>query len=103
MPIAELRGNKKVLAHANSVLYAITSLVDNLDDPECLVEMLHKVGDSHGTRHIEIEMFNNLGVTLVGLLVEKLGPNVMNASAIDAWKKTYGVIVSVIAPHLAKA
>jgi len=96
VPISELRGNKKVLAHANSVLYAITSLVDNLDDPECLIEMLKKTSESHFKRKIEIPMFNNLGVSLVGLLVAKLGPELMNEAAVDAWKKTYGVIVSVI-------
>jgi len=96
VPIAELRGNKKVLAHANSVLYAITSLVDNLDDPECLVEMLKKVSESHVARGIAIPMFINLGTTIVGLLIDKLGPNVMDTVAIEAWKKTYGVIVHVI-------
>ena len=77
-------------------MYAITSLVDNLDDPECLVEMLSKVGTSHYIRKIDIPKFNNLGVTIVGLLVEKLGPEMMDEDAINAWKKTYGVIVSVI-------
>jgi len=96
VPISELRGNKKVQAHANSVLYAISALVDNLDDPECLVAMLNKTASNHFTRGIDITMFNNLGITLVGLLVDTLGPDIMDKAAVEAWKKTYGVIVSVI-------
>ena len=100
VPISELSGNKKLLAHAISVLYAVTSLVDNLDDPETLVEMLSKVGQNHSRRHINLEMFQNLGVSIVGLLIQKLGPQVMDSVAIDAWKKTYGVILSVIQKDL---
>jgi hemoglobin-like flavoprotein len=97
VPMSELKTNKKVLAHANSVMYAISSLVDNLEDPECLVEMLGKLGTSHNTRGIDMDKFHNLGITLVGLLQAQLGPKVMDTAAVEAWKKTYGVITSVIA------
>lgn len=96
MPISELKGNKKVLAHALSVLSAISSLVENLDDPEVLVEMLIKTGGNHFRRHIQVEQFDALGVTIVGWLIEKCGPQAMDQSGINAWKKTYSVIVSVV-------
>jgi len=99
VPLAELRGNKKVLAHALNVLSAITALVDSLDDTEVIVEMLTKLAGNHFRRGIKIEMFQNLGVTIVGLLKEKLGA-AMDDQAVEAWKKTYGVIVSVIGKGL---
>lgn len=96
VPITELRGNKKVLAHATNVLYAISSLVDNLEDPECLVEMLHKLGRNHFKHQISYPMFENLGGSLVGSMREKLGSELMSEAAIGAWKKAYGVIISLI-------
>lgn len=103
MPLNELTGNKRLLAHANSVLYAITSLVDNLDDPETLVEMLHKLAANHFKRGITIAMFNDLGVTLVGYLKSTLEPSQMDAAAVTAWTKTYSVMSSVIQQGLDKA
>ena len=102
MPLNELTGNKRLLAHANSVLYAISSLVDNLDDPETLVEMLHKLAANHFKRGITIAMFNNLGVALVGYLKTAL-PSQMDAAAVTAWTKTYSVMSSVIQEGLDKA
>jgi hemoglobin-like flavoprotein len=96
IPLSEIHGNKKIQAHANNVLYAITSLVDNLDDTDCLVEMLKKLGGNHGKRGIQYSMFVNLGSTIVGLLKDKLGPQLMDDFAITAWTKTYGVIISVV-------
>ena len=96
VPIDQLRGNKKVLAHANNVLYQISMLVDYLDDTETLVEMLIKMAKNHHRRKITIKMFENLELSLVGLLKEKLGSELMNEFAIDAWKKTYGVILQVV-------
>jgi len=96
VPISELRGNKKVLAHASNVLYAITMLVDNIEDTEVLVEMLQKLAKNHRRRKITIEKFENLKISLVGHLQEKLGPELMNDEAVAAWDKTYGVILSVI-------
>ncbi|CAG2169122.1 unnamed protein product [Oppiella nova] len=100
VPKSELRGNKKVLAHGTNVLYAISMLVDNIDDTEVLVEMLTKLGRNHGNRRISYDMFVNLEKTLVGLLADKLGPTVMTQDAVNAWKKTYGVILSVLKPGL---
>lgn len=96
VPLSEIKGNKKVLAHGMNVLYALTSLVDNLDEPECLVEMLKKLGGNHSKRGIEHSMFVNLGSTIVGLLKDKLGPQHMDSFATEAWIKAYGVIISVV-------
>lgn len=103
VPISDLKGNKKVLAHALSVLSAISGLVDNLDDPEVLVEMLVKTGGNHFRRSIKVEQFNSLGVSIIGWLIEKCGTGIMDQEAINAWKKTYSVIVSVIQQGMEQA
>ena len=79
-----------------NVLYALTSLVDNLDEPECLVEMLKRQGSNHSKRRVEYSMFVNLGSTIVGLLKDKLGPQLMDSFATEAWVKAYGVIISIV-------
>ena len=96
VPIDQLRGNKKVLAHANNVLYQISMLVDYFDDTETLVEMLIKMAKNHHRRKITIEMFTNLENTIIDWLKEKLGSKLMNDKAVNAWKKTYGVILQVV-------
>jgi hypothetical protein len=50
LSLQELEGSKKLSAHATNVMYALTSVIDNLDDPECLTEMLIKLGQNH-SRH----------------------------------------------------
>ena len=96
VPIDQLKGNKRVLAHSNNVLYQISMLVDYLDDTETLVEMLIKLAKNHHRRKITIEMFQNLENTLVGWLEEKLGSELMDDFAMNAWKKTYRVILQVV-------
>lgn len=52
VPLDELRDDKKLKAHATSVMYSLTSIVDNLDDGELLVGLLTKVAKSHSRRNI---------------------------------------------------
>jgi hemoglobin-like flavoprotein len=84
-------------------MYAISMLVYNIEDTEVLVEMLKKLAENHYRRKITIEKFENLKISLIGLLKEKLGPKLMNDKAVAAWDKTYGVIVSVIKQGLEEA
>ncbi|KAI1301691.1 Globin [Halotydeus destructor] len=102
VPLAELRGNKKVLAHVKSLMYALTAVVDSLDDTDCLVEMLAKLASSHKTRGIAVDTFDNLGLTVLGHLAEKF-PDLVNEEGTLAWKKTYGVIVKVVGDKYAES
>lgn len=52
VPADKLVKNGKLLGHATSVMYAINSIVDNLEDPGCLVELLHKTGTNHKQRNL---------------------------------------------------
>jgi hemoglobin-like flavoprotein len=78
-------------------------LVDNVDNTEVLVEMLEKLGRNHYKRSVKVEHFENLKITLIGLLKDKLGLDLMDDKAIAAWDKTYGVIVSVVKIGLEEA
>lgn len=53
IPVSELGENKKFQAHASSVMYSVTSLVDNLNDAELLVNILVKLGENHKRRNIK--------------------------------------------------
>ncbi|CAG2111741.1 unnamed protein product [Medioppia subpectinata] len=60
VPKAELRGNKRFLAHVTSVMYTLSMIVDNIDETEVLVEMLTKMADNHLRHKTSVEMFANL-------------------------------------------
>ncbi|XP_067000246.2 globin [Anabrus simplex] len=96
MELSELPGNKKFLAHANAVIYALTSIVDNLDETEVLVEMLRKLGKNHGQRNIEKIQFNRLRFALMEYLKENLGREVMTPEAEEAWNEVLDVAFSII-------
>ncbi|GIY25003.1 GLOBIN domain-containing protein [Caerostris extrusa] len=96
VPIAELGSNKKLLGHALSVMYALNSIVDNLNDVESLIQVLQKTGESHQPRKISGYHFQNLAVVVINLLKEALGPSLMDATAEEAWRKTLEVANSII-------
>ncbi|KFM74592.1 Globin, partial [Stegodyphus mimosarum] len=100
VPLSDLPRNGRLLGHVTSVMYALNSVVDNLEDPECLIEILQKTGISHRPRNVNRQHFNNLKVVLIKLLVEILGSNVMNESAVEAWEKTLDVANSIIIKSL---
>jgi hypothetical protein len=58
MPLSELRISKKLTAHAANVMYSLTCVVDNLDDPLCLKELLIKLGKNHGQHKVDEKGFN---------------------------------------------
>lgn len=59
VPYDELTKNKRFMAHAYTVISAVDGLVENIDDPEMLFEMLLKTGMNHGKRHkIESDSFD---------------------------------------------
>jgi len=57
VPLEDLPRNSKFQAHAINVMYALTSVVDNLDDTGCLVEMLMKLGQNHYRHGISRQEF----------------------------------------------
>jgi hypothetical protein len=58
LTIPELRDSKKLSAHATNVMYSLTGVVDNLEDPECLTELLIKLGRNHRRHSITQKEFH---------------------------------------------
>lgn len=56
-PMDQLPENRRFKAHAFTVVSAINGLIDNLDDPEMLCELLVKTGQNHAKRSIKIGDF----------------------------------------------
>lgn len=95
VPLSELSHNKKLLAHATSVMYAISSMVDTLEDVECLKEMVTKIARNHLGRDVTDKHFANLGNVLITFLEDRLGTKFTSLTK-EAWKKLYAVILSIV-------
>lgn len=102
VPLKELPSNPKFQAHSTSVIYALTSVVDNLDDTGCLVEMLTKLGENHHRHGISRQEFHNLKIVVMKFLKTKLGSKFTSDDE-AAWSKTLDTAYSVIFKGLDKA
>lgn len=58
--------------------------------------MIEKMAENHFRRKIQITHFQNLGLVIIDLLIQKLGNEIMNQQAIDAWKKAYLIILDIV-------
>ncbi|XP_023242224.1 globin-like [Centruroides sculpturatus] len=94
VPLSELPKNKKLMAHASSVLYSISSLVDSLDDVECLKEMVIKIAHNHLRRKVDDKHFSSLGESIISFMEEKLGSKFTSHK--EAWQKFYSVVVTIV-------
>lgn len=92
---AELRNSKRLVAHGTTVLMAISSLVDNLDDVSVLVELLKNIAANHKERGIPYHDFQLLAPVLVKFLRDNLG-SAWSPVAEEAWPQALKVINSVI-------
>ncbi|KRT82554.1 hypothetical protein AMK59_4821 [Oryctes borbonicus] len=95
IPMDKLVNDPKLKAHAVSVMYAISSVIDNLDNSEVLITLLQKTGDSHRRRKIPEESFNILHRTMLELLEKGLGSK-LSKEGLDAWDKTLTVAFKVV-------
>ncbi|OTF78604.1 cytoglobin-1-like protein [Euroglyphus maynei] len=89
----EILKSSTLKMHAGRVMTALSSIVDNLNDPILFQENLGKIITSHVERNIELRQFENLKMALVGLLIDKLGNDIMNDETKEAWSKAYDVIL----------
>ncbi|KDR21528.1 globin-like [Zootermopsis nevadensis] len=95
LSLQELEKSAKLSAHATNVMYSLTSVIDNLEDPECLTELLIKLGQNHDRHGVSEKEFNDLKVVLMKLLKQKLGKK-LTSQAEAAWSKTIDVAYQVI-------
>lgn len=91
MALSELRTSKKLVAHATNVMYSLTCVIDNLDDPLCLKELLIKLGKNHGRHRVTEKEFHDLELVLMQLLKEQLG-NQLTSQGENAWKKAVDIM-----------
>ncbi|CAH1183081.1 unnamed protein product [Phaedon cochleariae] len=91
VPDSELSQNKRYQAHCNSVIYGFSAVVDAIDDPDILVPILAKLGETHVPRKVTKELFMQLRDTIIELFSSFMKPEEM-----DAWKKTLKVAFDVI-------
>ncbi|CAH1285482.1 unnamed protein product [Diabrotica balteata] len=95
IPNDELAKNVRFRAHCNSVVYAVSSMVDAIDDTSLLVGILEKVGRDHKRRSIPQKYFEGLQETMVELF-----STFMKTNEINSWNKALNVIFKVIADNL---
>ncbi|KAF2355683.1 Globin [Trinorchestia longiramus] len=95
VPLESLRKDKRLRAHASTVMHAINSVVDSLDDPETLVEILKSVGGNHFKRGIERIHFEHLREVLLKYLKEALW-SAFPPAAEDGWQKALTAVNAVI-------
>lgn len=91
--LEEILKSSSLKMHAGRVMTALSSIVDNINDPIIFQENLQKIISSHVERKIELKQFENLKMALVRLLIDKLGDDIMNDEAKKAWSKAYDIIL----------
>ncbi|CAL8148411.1 unnamed protein product [Orchesella dallaii] len=99
VPLDKLPENKRLQAHAFTVLNAINGLVDNLDDPDVLTELLLKTGRNHARRKLRRGDFENLKTSLLEFLGKALKSH-WSPEAENAWTKLLSVMVDKISEGL---
>ncbi|CAG2170809.1 unnamed protein product [Oppiella nova] len=75
----EIMGNPEVIKQATVDFQFITNLIENIDNNYYFEDTLSKLSARHKQRKITIEMFERLGLVIMGELIDKLGPDLMNA------------------------
>jgi len=95
MPVKELNSSKKFQAHATGVMYAVSSIVDSVNDSDLLVNILIKIAENHKRRKITADSFWKLK----GVMVE-LFKKLMSKDAVEAWDKALQVIFKVFEQRL---
>ncbi|BFZ10645.1 hypothetical protein BsWGS_13684 [Bradybaena similaris] len=85
-PLDELRTSPKMKAHATSVFYALTSYVENVDDPETLVGLVQKIAVTHVGRGIPSDDFEKLRIVFLNFVKSLLG-NQYTPEIEQAWDK----------------
>lgn len=92
--VEEVLKDPRLKLHAGRVMSALSSIVDNLNNPSNFEQQLREIISTHAERKIELNQFLNLKQALVQFLIDKLGPDVMNEEAMSAWSKAYSVILN---------
>ncbi|KAK6177778.1 hypothetical protein SNE40_015812 [Patella caerulea] len=96
-----LRKKTMLRVHGTTVMHALNSMVESIDDPECLIGLLERNALSHYPRGIRIQHYQELWIVFINLLKDALGSK-CTPETVAAWEKALKVINSVIETELTK-
>lgn len=99
VPIAELPTNKKLKGHGTNVMYALSAVIDNLNNTDVLIDLLEKNGETHSKRNVPEKAYWDLKISVLELLQTGLGSKFTKDTK-DAWDKTLTVAFTVITKTL---
>ncbi|KPJ02683.1 PREDICTED: globin-like [Papilio xuthus] len=85
LPEEEYERNFQFKAHVINLMSSLDQAVKTLDQPEIVIEMMLKIGDSHRKRKLQEQHFYDLKDVLVKMLIEVLKPD---STTLGAWAKT---------------
>ncbi|XP_027196289.2 uncharacterized protein LOC113790785 [Dermatophagoides pteronyssinus] len=91
-----IRIDKKLMAHGTYVMYTIGMLVDNLEKPDIMIQMLKRLARNHYRRRISLKAFEQLRDTLLEHLLDLLGQQIFNKKTMIAWRKAFGYLLREI-------
>ncbi|KAH6932093.1 hypothetical protein HPB50_002848 [Hyalomma asiaticum] len=97
MPLKMLTSDPAFRAHACSVGYQITAMVNSADDPVLLEALIRKNALSHTTRQgVYPQHFEILGKVILEVLQSKDEKRKLTPAAVAAWKKLLEFMMTVI-------
>lgn len=90
----EIKVHKKLRAHALSVVYALKSFIDNLDDVETLAELVKKIARSHVERTVTEKEITWLVPVFIEVLEDIMADQIMEVHK-NSWTKLFEIIRSL--------
>lgn len=94
VPLDELSAYGKFQAHAVTVMYALTSFVDNLGSPEVLRDLVHRTARNHHFRGVSHVQFADFTKLLIPYFETKSNRKLQETTRI-AWAKVIAVLNTV--------
>ncbi|XP_054763460.2 cytoglobin-1-like isoform X1 [Lytechinus pictus] len=91
----ELARNKKMKAHATRVMAAFTSIVEYIDQPDILDELLRNTSITHYKLRMPPHYFEDLGGVIIEALSESLGDKFTQKTK-EAWLIYYSYMCKVM-------
>lgn len=92
---SSLPTNPRLVAHALSLVYQVTAMIENLDHPSILTALMRKNALRH-TRHegVTPKHFVNLTKVMKSLFHRKFG-STMTPAAITGWERLFTLLLTI--------
>ncbi|KAG7302794.1 hypothetical protein JYU34_012771 [Plutella xylostella] len=85
VPEEEYISNPQFKAHVINLMSSLNMAISCLHQPEVVVAMMHKIGESHNGRHIQEKHFNELTDVIVTMFTEVLH---LDEATLASWGRT---------------